>query len=68
MPSHLIVFGELLDRKEETEDGVISVREELELQGYREVWHGWNGFDLLQDEAERRGGVRIWAVAEVDGP
>ncbi len=42
----------------------IAVREALGELGYEEIWHGWNGFDLLQDEVERRGGVRIWRLDE----
>ncbi|KIJ35747.1 glycosyltransferase family 22 protein [Sphaerobolus stellatus SS14] len=48
-PSHLILFGALLEI-----DGVRPLLEDL---GYTEDWHGWNGWE--QDH-RRRGGVRIW--------
>ncbi|RSH89462.1 glycosylphosphatidylinositol anchor biosynthesis [Saitozyma podzolica] len=61
-PSHLLLFGSVLDKTEiANKRGIVDVRDSLRALGYREVWRGWNGFDLLQDEAERRGGVRIWA-------
>ncbi|WVQ85533.1 hypothetical protein IAT38_007699 [Cryptococcus sp. DSM 104549] len=75
LPSHIILFGELLSRAgtvvelEEQEDGEVkvtdrksSVRGELERKGYEEVWSGWNGFDWAQDEDERKGGVRVWKL------
>ena len=33
-------------------------------KGYEEVWSGWNGFDLLQDDERRRGGVKVWGHVE----
>ncbi|KAK4683812.1 GPI mannosyltransferase 3, partial [Tremellales sp. Uapishka_1] len=67
-PSHLILFGEILAKRETVEVGErgkgvmksVSVQQALEELGYEPVWSGWNGFDLVQDEAERQGGVRIW--------
>lgn len=49
-PSHILLFGHILPL----------IGDQLAQRGYVEVWHGWNGFDLAQDEAERRGGVRVW--------
>ncbi|KAK8844635.1 hypothetical protein IAR55_006482 [Kwoniella newhampshirensis] len=62
LPSHVILFGEVLERQEIIEGRPVSFQEELHRIGYTEAWHGWNGFDLLQDEAERRGGVRVWRL------
>ena len=63
IPSHLILFGSLLDRTEVLETGhEVRVRTAMEELGYGEVWRGWNGFDWAQDEVERRGGVRIWRL------
>ncbi|RXK36684.1 hypothetical protein M231_06071 [Tremella mesenterica] len=58
--SHIILFGELLERRDSSQQDDRTVRETLVRMGYEEVWQMWNGFDLLQDEPERRGGVRIW--------
>lgn len=33
-------------------------------RGYEEVWRGWNGFDVLQDDERRRGGVKVWGHVE----
>ncbi|WWC85658.1 uncharacterized protein L201_000524 [Kwoniella dendrophila CBS 6074] len=59
-PSHLIIFGELLDRSEIIQEKQITVRDSLVGLGYKQVWYGWNGFDLLQDEDERKGGLTVW--------
>lgn len=65
IPSHIILFSALLGQEEVLETGYkVSVREALGELGYEEVWRGWNGFDWAQDEAERRGGVRIWRLDE----
>jgi len=58
-PSHLVLFGALLEGKEGTE-----VEALLRGKGYEEVWSGWNGFDLLQDDERRRGGVKVWGHVE----
>jgi phosphatidylinositol glycan class B len=52
-PSHVLVFGDVLPL----------IQDELQGKGYQEVWYGWNGFDIAQDESERRGGVRVWRRA-----
>ncbi|ODN84156.1 hypothetical protein L202_00160 [Cryptococcus amylolentus CBS 6039] len=69
-PSHVILFGELLSRsgfllKDEPDDSGLqmkqsTVEQAFEMLGYEQVWEGWNGFDLAQDEDERKGGVRVW--------
>ena len=59
-PSHVLLFGELLDRSEKTAKGDITVAQAMTELGYHEVWNGWNGFDFAQDESQRRGGVRVW--------
>jgi phosphatidylinositol glycan class B len=46
----MILFGDLLEQGRQT----------LESSGYSEMWYGWNGFDLAQDDERRRGGVRVW--------
>ncbi|WRT63509.1 uncharacterized protein IL334_000414 [Kwoniella shivajii] len=61
-PSHLILFGELLDRSEVISGKRISVQDELTNLGYKQIWYGWNGFDMLQDEDERRGGLTVWRL------
>lgn len=63
-PSHIVLFGALLDLKERSSNGKLSrVREALTERGYAEAWYGWNGFDFAQDEPERRGGVRVWTLS-----
>lgn len=58
MPSHILLFGEALQR---SEDGTsATVQQALEAKGYVERGHLWNGFDFAQDEQKRQGGVRIW--------
>ncbi|WVR03409.1 hypothetical protein IAU60_000400 [Kwoniella sp. DSM 27419] len=59
-PSHVLLFGELLKRTEG--QSLINVQDALHAMGYSEIWSGWNGFDLLQDEEKRRGGVRVWRL------
>ncbi|WWD22814.1 hypothetical protein CI109_107308 [Kwoniella shandongensis] len=59
-PSHIILFGEVLSRQEVIDGNDTSFKEELHRLGYSQAWYGWNGFDMLQDEAERRGGVHVW--------
>jgi phosphatidylinositol glycan class B len=56
MPSHVMLFGSLLAVRTAT----ARVEDVLSDRGYREVWRMWNGFDRAQDEAERKGGVRVW--------
>lgn len=60
LPSHLILFGSLLDLA----DGEKTVAQELGSKGYTESWSMWNGFDLAQDEEGRKGGVRVWTLSE----
>jgi phosphatidylinositol glycan class B len=61
LPSHVILFGSLLDEVEVLESGEMrTVRTALSELGYREIWKRWNGVDWAQDESKRRGGVRIW--------
>ncbi|WVO17877.1 hypothetical protein L204_105575 [Cryptococcus depauperatus] len=77
-PSHVILFGELLHRRgtvsglsqgatptntSTTQEQNKSVKEELTGLGYAQVWAMWNGFDMLQDEQERTGGVMVWRLA-----
>lgn len=63
MPSHVVLFGDLLSVSERLWDGShVSVEDALTGRGYAEIWHGWNGFDMAQDELERRGGVRVWSL------
>lgn len=62
-PSHVVLFGDLLKMSERQSDGAfVTVGEALSEKGYTESWYGWNGFDLAQDEMERRGGVRVWTL------
>lgn len=56
MPSHLLLFGCLLD----VADANASVRDVLKARGYDQIDNIWNGFDFAQDEEKRRGGVRVW--------
>jgi phosphatidylinositol glycan class B len=56
LPSHILLFGCLLD---EAEDGV-TFGQVLAESGYTEVANLWNGFDVAQDEEKRAGGVRVW--------
>jgi phosphatidylinositol glycan class B len=60
MPSHIILFGSLLDATEDDIHDGMTIREALQNAEYEEVWRGWNGFDWAQDEVLRRGGVKIW--------
>ncbi|WWC57953.1 uncharacterized protein I303_100488 [Kwoniella dejecticola CBS 10117] len=61
-PSHIIAFGELLHRSEIFDSRQVTFKEALVLQGYEQVWSKWNGFDILQDEDERRGGLEVWRL------
>jgi GPI mannosyltransferase 3 len=61
-PSHVVLFGTLLDSTESIGATNVTIHSALHAQGYQEVWNGWNGFDFAQDEEERRGGVRIWRL------
>ena len=61
-PSHVVLFGELLSAKDNDKESV-SVEDALDRLGYEQVWYGWNGFDMAQDESERRGGVYVWAMS-----
>ncbi|OCF43763.1 hypothetical protein I317_02367 [Kwoniella heveanensis CBS 569] len=65
-PSHILLFGELLDMTEYTNGSSVSVSVEdaLGQLGYSAVWSGWNGFDILQDEEKRRGGVQVWRLKQ----
>jgi phosphatidylinositol glycan class B len=56
LPSHVLLFGCVLDH---VEDGV-RFADALGERGYVQVAALWNGFDVLQDEEKRRGGVRVW--------
>ncbi|ORX34966.1 GPI mannosyltransferase [Kockovaella imperatae] len=60
-PSHLILFGDLLHQTDPHSSG--TVEHILRDMGYEQVWSMWNGFDMAQDDAKRRGGVRIWGHA-----
>lgn len=62
MPSHVLLFGEVLDRGEDAQPA--TVRQALEAKGYREKACLWNGFDIAQDEEKRRGSVRVWVNAD----
>ncbi|TDL27414.1 glycosyltransferase family 22 protein [Rickenella mellea] len=48
-PSHIVLFGALLDE---------SILYILHDRGYRETWAQWNGWE---EDWRRRGGVRVWA-------
>ncbi|WVF66298.1 hypothetical protein IAT40_001038 [Kwoniella sp. CBS 6097] len=61
-PTHVLLFGELLDRTEQTSDSTVSVKDALHQLGYSVAWSGWNGFDILQDEEKRKGGVQVWRL------
>jgi len=63
-PSHILLFGELLSRTEEGQDGTVGNK--LREKGFVEIAKLWNGFDWAQDEVERRGGVRVWVKRDVD--
>ncbi|WWC66978.1 uncharacterized protein I206_100885 [Kwoniella pini CBS 10737] len=61
-PTHIIVFGELLNRSGSIEDRTVTVQETLVGLEYEQVWSRWNGFDILQDEDERKGGLQVWRL------
>jgi phosphatidylinositol glycan class B len=52
-PSHIVLFGALLDV---TEDG-ITIRQLLIETGYAETWKVGNGWE---EDEKRRGGVSVW--------
>lgn len=63
LPSHVILFDELLGKWEDRPgQGRVTVRQVLEKKGYREVWSAWNGFAWAQDDSLKRGRMRIWAL------
>jgi hypothetical protein len=49
-PTHIVLFGSLY----EVQDSESRARKGCEI-----VYSKWNGFDLLQDDARRRGGVVV---------
>lgn len=55
IPQQVVCFGDLLH------EGRAATLE----REYSQTWYCWNGFDPLQDEAERRGGVYLWTRREV---
>lgn len=61
MPSHVILFGELLQRSETVDGERVTVAQALQGRGYNETAVLWNGFDVAQDEEKRRGAVRVWS-------
>lgn len=63
LPSHVVLFGSLLDVRE----GDLGVAQALEGRGYSQAWSMWNGFDWAQDEEGRKGGVRIWTLSGSGG-
>ncbi|CAK9783538.1 hypothetical protein CC85DRAFT_279347 [Cutaneotrichosporon oleaginosum] len=64
MPSHVLVFGEVLARQDTLGNSSLSVEQALAERGYHEKARLWNGFDFAQDEEKRRGGVRVWTHGE----
>ncbi|GAA5881783.1 hypothetical protein JCM1840_004830 [Sporobolomyces johnsonii] len=56
-PSHLVVFGALLE--EDGGDGYATVRELLEGKGYEVEKRFWNGVGGWHEDARRRGGVVV---------
>lgn len=61
-PSHVITHGAVLDMgMTDHSIGGHTIRDELDAVGYREVWHGWQPFDILLQDEHERGGVRIWS-------
>lgn len=61
-PSHLVLTGHLLEARAGGPSKA-TARQLLHDHGYRETWHGFNGFDILQSEAGWKGGVRVWQRA-----
>lgn len=64
MPSHILLFGEVLERQELQGSTMVSVEQALVDREYKEMAKLWNGFDLAQDDDHRRGGVRVWGRQE----
>jgi phosphatidylinositol glycan class B len=60
LPSHVLLFGEVLGRRDPLGNTSLSVEQALVSRGYHEAANLWNGFDFAQDEEKRRGGVRVW--------
>ncbi|GMK58197.1 hypothetical protein CspeluHIS016_0502290 [Cutaneotrichosporon spelunceum] len=60
LPSHILLFGELLRRRDTLHNSSLSVEQALAQRGYHETANLWNGFDFAQDEELRQGGVRVW--------
>jgi hypothetical protein len=59
------MFGDLLSEKSESRNGCI--KEKLKAENWVEVWRSHiNGLDLLQDESERRGGIRVFHRTQVE--
>ncbi|TXT06064.1 hypothetical protein VHUM_03537 [Vanrija humicola] len=59
-PSHLLLFGDLLEAKDTGGGLQETVSQALRRLGYHERVRLWNGFDIAQDDSRRRGGVRVW--------
>lgn len=64
MPSHILLFGEALERRELQGNLTITVEQALVGRGYHEQARLWNGFDIAQDDDHRRGDVRVWIRRE----
>ncbi|BEJ13219.1 hypothetical protein CspHIS471_0303930 [Cutaneotrichosporon sp. HIS471] len=64
LPSHVLLFGELLERRDTLGNSSLSVEQALVGRGYHEAANLWNGFDFAQDEEMRQGGVRVWIHGE----
>lgn len=59
-PTRLVLFGDLLGAT----NGSEAIGAYLKRNNWELVWHcAFNGLDILQDDAKRKGGVHVFARA-----
>ena len=57
--THLVFYGDFFKRRYPGFDGPLC-RLHLEQAGWTEIWQTvWNGFDILQDDTLRQGGLHV---------
>lgn len=66
-PSHVIVYGSLLDQVGTYRGKDQSIRDILSAHGYSQVWTQWNGVDWAEDD-EAKGQLYLWAKDTFTAP
>lgn len=61
--THMVLFGDLLRTRipDDSDNSTgATVQNVIEDAGWSRVWYGFNGFDTLQDDTRKRGGVHVY--------